>query len=209
MLINAKFVENELNNLSQAICYEKDYMYYFERWAPARPITIGSDSEEITLASVQPVPNNKLKILGVFSTYRDCRNISARLSGAISFDRSSAIFGRDLIRWIHHLFVNANIQKFMCDSIADNPAAKRYERLVKSVGGCRCAYYRRDVLLKDGKLHDFVSYEILQEDYFNHCNNVISKHIRDEVENGNIIKTPFDTEYFTQGEEMRICDFSR
>ena len=74
-------------------------------------------------------------------------------------------FVKDLYQAICDCFEVYHLNRISWNCYADNPAIRGYRNFVKKHGGRECAYFRQYIKLRDGKLHDSVSFEILAEDF--------------------------------------------
>jgi RimJ/RimL family protein N-acetyltransferase len=71
---------------------------------------------------------------------------------------------RDIISHIKKLILNNGIRRIEWYAFADNPAIKGYEKIIKRFGGHRVGVLHKCNMLRDGKLHDSIMYEILIEE---------------------------------------------
>lgn len=85
--------------------------------------------------------------------------------GIISFEKGNMEFVKDLYQAICDCFEVYHLNRISWNCYADNPAIRGYRNFVKKNGGRECAYFRQYIKLRDGKLHDSVSFEILAEDF--------------------------------------------
>ena len=104
-------------------------------------------------------------VIGYISYTVDWQAMSADGWGMISFNNGNMEFVKDLYQAICDCFEFYHMNGSSCNGYADNPAMRWYRNFIKELGGRECAYFRQYVRLKDGKLHDSVSFEILAEEF--------------------------------------------
>ena len=104
-------------------------------------------------------------VIGYISYTVDWQAMSADGWGMISFDKGNMEFIKDLYQAICDCFEVYHMNRISWNCYADNPAIRGYRNFIKKHGGRECAYFRQYVRLKDGKLHDSVSFEILAEEF--------------------------------------------
>lgn len=85
--------------------------------------------------------------------------------GIISFRKGSLIFAKDLYCAICDIFEKYHLNRMEWTCYADNPAIRGYRNFIKKHGGRECGYKRQRALLKDGRLHDAVEFEIMAEEF--------------------------------------------
>lgn len=81
--------------------------------------------------------------------------------GIISFRKGKIEFAKDVYQAICDCFNVYHLNKIEWYCYADNPAIRGYRNFVKKHGGRECGYTRQTSMLRDGKLHDSVCFEIL------------------------------------------------
>lgn len=104
-------------------------------------------------------------VIGCISYNVDWVSMSADGFGIISFDKGNIEFAKDLYIAICDCFEVYHLNRISWNCYADNPAIRGYRNFVKKHGGRECAYFRQYIKLRDGKLHDSVSFEILASEF--------------------------------------------
>lgn len=104
-------------------------------------------------------------VIGYISYNVDWTAMSAEGWGIISFDKGNIEFVKDLYQAICDCFETYLFNRISWNCYADNPAIRGYRNFVKKHGGRECAYFRQCVKLRDGKLHDALSFEILADEF--------------------------------------------
>ena len=104
-------------------------------------------------------------VIGYISYNIDWSAMSADNWGIISFDKGNIEFAKDLYQAICDCFEKYHMNRISWYCYADNPAIRGYRNFIKKHGGKECGYYRQYIKLKDGKLHDSASFEILAEEF--------------------------------------------
>lgn len=104
-------------------------------------------------------------VIGYIAYSVDWSAMSADGWGMISFDKGNIEFVKDLHQAIYDCFKKYHMNRISWNCYADNPAIRGYRCFIKRHGGRECAYFRQYTKLKDGKLHDSVSFEILAEEF--------------------------------------------
>lgn len=84
----------------------------------------------------------------------------------MNFD-SNYIFSKDMYQFIDELFTIYNFRKIKFYALADNPANKMYEKVIKRLGGRVVGVFKEEIKSCDNKYYDEVNYEIMREDYIN------------------------------------------
>lgn len=104
-------------------------------------------------------------IIGYIGYSVDWVSLSADNWGIISYDKGNIEFIKDLHKAICDCFEVYNLNRISWNCYADNPAIRGYRNFINKHGGRECAYFRQYIRLRDGKLHDSVSFEILAEEF--------------------------------------------
>ena len=104
-------------------------------------------------------------VIGWISYNVDWISMSSDGWGIISFEKGSMEFVKDLYQAICDCFEVYHLNRISWNCYADNPAIRGYRNFIKKHGGRECAYFRQYIRLRDGKLHDSVSFEILAEEF--------------------------------------------
>lgn len=107
------------------------------------------------------------EIVGWLTYSIDFHALSAYKWGLISFKKKgNLILIKDLEQAIVDVFEKYNLNRISFSCYADNPAINGYFNLIKRLGGTKTGYEHEVARLLDGKLHDFVDFEIMKVDYF-------------------------------------------
>lgn len=138
-----------------------DDMYYYNS---ARNIIKVADNTDEICQYVSVDKNNN--IIGYFSYHYDRAIHSIFPIGLLSFDKGNVIFIKDVVNHINYLFKKCNLNRIGWHAYTDNPAIKGYRKFIKRHGGIEVGPLHQSNLLLDGKLHDYVIFEILRENYF-------------------------------------------
>ncbi len=104
-------------------------------------------------------------IIGYISYWVDWISMSADGWGIINFRKGNVEFVNDLYQAICNCFEVYNLNRISWNCYADNPAIRGYRNFISKHGGRECAYFRQYIRLRDGKLHDSVSFEILAAEF--------------------------------------------
>lgn len=104
-------------------------------------------------------------IIGYISYRVDWRAMNAYQFGIISYHKGNMEFIRDLYKAIDDCFNVYHFNRIEWFCIADNPAICGYRNFIKHYGGRECGYCRQALKLRDGKLHDYVTFEILAGEF--------------------------------------------
>ena len=107
------------------------------------------------------------KVIGYISYDVDWSAMSVSNFGAISFDKGSIMFAKDLYTSVCDIFEKYNMNRMSWWCYEDNPAIRGYRNFIKKHGGRECGYLRQYSRLQDGKLHDSVLFEILADEFRN------------------------------------------
>lgn len=109
--------------------------------------------------------NKENNVIGYFAYSYDRATQSIFHFGLLSFDKGNLTFIRDVIKHIDFLFKKCNLNRIEWHLYTDNPAIKGYRKFIKRYGGIEVGPLHQSNLLSDGKLHDYVIFEILRENY--------------------------------------------
>lgn len=90
---------------------------------------------------------------------------SASGFGIISFDKGNVLFAKDVHTAICDIFDKYHFNRIEWYCYADNPVIKSYRRFIQKHGGQECGYLRQSKKLQDGKFHDSVIFEILNDEF--------------------------------------------
>lgn len=104
-------------------------------------------------------------VIGWISYNVDWVSMSSDGWGIISFEKGNMEFVKDLYQAICDCFEVYHLNRISWNCYADNPAIRGYRNFIKKHGGRECAYFRQYIKLRDGKLHDSVSFEILASEF--------------------------------------------
>ena len=115
--------------------------------------------------------DNDDNIIGYISYNVDYNAMSVNNLGIINFKkndrRNSVIFIHDVCKTIYDLFNVYHMNRLEWWCIADNPAINGYRSFIKRYGGREVGYYRQIAKLRDGRLHDSVTFEIMAAEFKN------------------------------------------
>lgn len=109
--------------------------------------------------------DDKDKIIGYIAYGVDWAAMNADRFGIISFDKGNVLFIKDVYTAICDLFKKYHMNRVGWSATVGNPAIRGYRNFIKKYGGRECGYYRQNVKLQDGLLHDSVDFEILAEEF--------------------------------------------
>lgn len=104
-------------------------------------------------------------IIGYICYSIDWTAMSAYNFGIISYRKGNIEFVRDLYESVCNLFEIYHMNRIAWFAYTDNPAIRGYRNFIKKHGGRECGYHRQAVRLQDGKLHDYIEFEILAEEF--------------------------------------------
>lgn len=161
MLKPAQLYEDELQEENIKSWYKPENIYWHGgtgEYAIDIP-----DNNESTHCFVSVDKNDN--VIGYISYNVDWAAMSADRFGIISYDKGNLIFVKDLYKAICNLFEVYHMNRISWRCYADNPAIRGYRNFIKKHGGRECAYFRQHIKLRDGKLHDSVSFEILANEF--------------------------------------------
>lgn len=132
MLANAMLYLGEIRKAFLEVWYEPRYQYYFgsdNRWL------FGGDLENAPLYRGFASLDNKGRLLGYIGY---CIESDVRLVTnfrAVNFSDDRTTFARDLHTAIDDVFVKFGIETMEFAVVRGNPIERKYDRLVKRVGG--------------------------------------------------------------------------
>lgn len=158
MLIPAILKKKEIEEHFKCYFYSDDMMYEtgnLDNWIPG----ITEDNGSVQYAIV----DKDGKLLGYFGYYIDWYSSSASQFGLFSFDRGNRIIGIDILKEMRKLIHKYKLHRIEWRMIGGNPVEKHYDRFCTK-------YHGRKILLHDavkdrnGKYHDDVIYEIINEE---------------------------------------------
>lgn len=164
MLKPAQLYREELNRLYTNIWYDTDYMYYsmdvgMEEYVPAD--NNGSHHQFVSV-------DKDDHVIGAISYTVNWQAMSANAFGAIAFQKMNPYFIQDLKQALKDIFFKYHLNRLSFYAVADNPAVESYRRIIKKYGGTISGYEHECCRLIDGKLHDYISFEIMAKDFFKH-----------------------------------------
>lgn len=160
MLKPALLYADELKKLYQENMYDLRNQYYFG-WYGTKELELSDNNyDRREFVSVNEDDN----IVGFISYNIDYNRKVADNFGIMSFTQS-LIFPKDLLQVIDDIFYKYHLEKISWRCYKENPALRGYRNFIKRHGGRQTGYYREEAILMDGKMHDGVSFEILEKDY--------------------------------------------
>lgn len=156
ILYKDKILENYSN-----ILYDVRYQWYFSGQGTSLPNIQDNTYNRHCFASVDK-NNNVVGFVtyGINSSANSCNNF-----GIISFDKGNIQFIRDVKQALNDIFYKYNFNRIDFYCFADNPALRGYRNFIKKYGGREVGFLQQSNRLLDGKLHDFIIFEILKSDY--------------------------------------------
>lgn len=80
-------------------------------------------------------------------------------------NKCNLCFSKDLRQFLINLFEVYNFYKIQFCVTVGNPIEKMYDKYIKKYGGEIVGYFKKDVMLRDGKLYDKKFYEIFKENF--------------------------------------------
>ena len=161
MLRAAQLYKEELEKKNIESWYKPENIYYHGGTGEYMINIPDNNADSHCFVSVDKDDN----VIGYISYNVDWSAMSADNWGIISFDKGNLIFAKDLYQAICDCFEIYRLNRISWFCYADNPAIRGYRNFIKKHGGRECGYYRQYIKLKDGKLHDSVSFEILAEEF--------------------------------------------
>lgn len=161
MLKPAQLYEEELREANIKSWYRPENIYWHGGTAEYNIELPDNNGDSHCFVSVDKDDN----VIGYISYDIDWQAKSAYQWGIVSFKKGSIEFARDVYRAIYDCFNVYHLNRIGWFCWADNPAIRGYRNFIKKYGGCECAYRRQYALLRDGKLHDSVEFEILAEEF--------------------------------------------
>lgn len=161
MLKPAQLYEKPLQKCMINTWYKPEYIYYHGGTGEYTLDLPDNNKNQHCFVSVDKDDN----VIGYISYNVDWDAMSADNWGIISFDKGNIEFAKDLYQAICDCFEIYRLNRISWFCYADNPAIRGYRNFIKKHGGRECGYYRQYIKLKDGKLHDSVSFEILAEEF--------------------------------------------
>lgn len=164
MLKPAQLYAEELKNLYTNVWYNLEYMYY--SMGPGMELYTTSDNNGSHHSFVSVNKDNK--VVGAISYTVNWECLSATSFGAIAFEKMNPYFMKDLKQSLKDIFLKYHLNRLSFYAVADNPAVESYKRIVKRYGGTICGYEHECCRLIDGKLHDYISFEIMAKDFLAH-----------------------------------------
>lgn len=105
------------------------------------------------------------EVIGYIAYSVDWTAMTAYGFGIISFKKGSVLFAKDVYRAVCDCFEVYHLNRVEWSCYADNPAIRGYRNFIRRYGGRQCGYYRQIAKLKDGRLHDSISFEILAAEF--------------------------------------------
>lgn len=161
MLKPAQLYEDKLNEKYIGTWYDPKYMYYTGGTGARRIQIPDNNYDNHEFVSV----DNDDEVIGFLSYRIDWQAKCVSAFGLINFGDVNTIFSRDMIQAIYDIFNKYHMNRLSWYCFADNPAIKIYRKFIERHGGIQCGYLRQDCMLRDGKLHDSVLFEILSKDF--------------------------------------------
>ena len=161
MLKAAQLYREQLETKNIESWYKQENIYYHGGTGEYMMDVPDNNADSHCFVSVDKDDN----VIGYISYSVDWNAMSADNWGMISFDKGNLVFAKDLYQAICDCFEVYHLNRISWNCYADNPAIRGYRNFIKKHGGRECAYFRQYTKLKDGKLHDSVSFEILSEEF--------------------------------------------
>lgn len=158
----AQLYKDELTLKFYEILYDDYYMYYYGWTGVEIPVLKENNYDSHDFVSV----NSKGEVIGYISYNVNYLTMSATQLGIISFRKGDISFIRDVYDAVIDIFVKYHMNRLSFTCFTENPAVRSYKKFVTLFGGLQNAYYRQDLKLSDGQLHDELGFEILAEDFF-------------------------------------------
>lgn len=161
MLRPAQLYKNKLYDEYVKTWYKPENMFYTGYIGDRVPEIPDNNYDSHHFVSVDKNDN----LIGYIAYSVDWVSMNADRFGIISFDRGNIEFGKDVYRVICNLFKKYHMNRISWHAYVENPAVRAYRNFIKKHGGRECGYYRQNVKLQDGRLHDSVQFEILAEEF--------------------------------------------
>ena len=161
MLKPAQLYKDELNKKMVEGWYDIENAYYHATPASYMIDVPDNNKETHMFVSVDKEDN----IIGYISYQVDWEVMSADNFGVISFDKGNLLFIRDIYQAIMNLFNVYRFNRIAWFCYTDNPAIKGYRKFVRKLNGREIGIFRQTAKLMDGKIHDYVCFEILRSDF--------------------------------------------
>lgn len=105
------------------------------------------------------------EVIGYIAYNLDYAAMSANNLGIISFQLGNLDFVRDVYKAICDIFEVYHMNRLSWWCFADNPAIRGYRNFIRKHGGVECGYMRESARLRDGRLHDEVTFEIMAREF--------------------------------------------
>lgn len=161
MLKPAQMYEEQLNIKNINSWYNPENIF-FDCWTGQSVIDLPEDNyNSHHFVSV----DSKNKVIGYITYTVDWVSSSASGFGIISFDKGNVLFAKDVYTAICDIFDKYHFNRIEWYCYADNPVIKSYRRFIQKHGGQECGYLRQSKKLQDGKFHDSVIFEILNDEF--------------------------------------------
>lgn len=164
MLKSALLYKDQISDLYLETWYNPEYMYYTMSSGTEQFHFDNNNFDHHQFASV----DDKDNVIGVITYTVDYQAMSATSFGAIAFQKMNGVFMKDLRQAVEDIFFKYNMNRLAFYAVADNPAVRGYKNFVKRYGGTICGYEHECCKLMDGKLHDYISFEIMAKDFKEH-----------------------------------------
>jgi len=161
MLRPAQLYEDELRTKHIETWYRPEYMYYDGDVGDSIADLPADNYNKHCFVSV----NEDDEIIGFITYNVSYLAMSADGFAIISFDRGNMLFIKDVYTAICNIFDMYRMNRLSFYCFADNPAIKAYRQFIKRHGGTENGCQHELALLRDGKLHDEVSFEIMARDF--------------------------------------------
>lgn len=161
MLVVAQLYKEKLEDEILKTWYKRENIYW--HGGPGEYTVQLDDNNRDSHCFVSVDKNDD--VLGYISYSIDWMARSAYQFGIISFRKGSIEFAKDLYQAICDCFEVYGLNRICWWCYADNPAIRGYRNFISKHGGRECGYCRQDTVLKDGKLHDSIWFEIMAEEF--------------------------------------------
>lgn len=158
----AQLYRDELTKKFYEVMYDDYYMYYYGWTGVEVPVLKDNNYDSHDFVSV----NTDDEVIGYISYNVNYQTMSATQLGIITFQKGDISFIKDVYDAVIDVFAKYHMNRLSFTCFTENPAARSYKKFVTLFGGLQNAYYRQDLKLSDGQLHDEFGFEILAEDFF-------------------------------------------